>query len=137
MGLVLVIGSLLLFIFEYLANMLICFLAFKNKIMFNQWKFFGAKPTANAFESFTNHFHQNQNFIFNNFTKYTNFACKLKLNLFTKKRFIFYLFLAVVFFSFLVFNLCIFTLKTKSFFTNYYELGIVSNSLSQKDDILK
>lgn len=136
MGLVLVIGSLFLFIFEYLSNMLICFLVFKNKIMLNQWKLFGTKPTINATMSFKNYFQRNQ-FIYDNFTKYTNFANKLKFQLFTKKKFIFYLLFAAVFFGFLIFNLCILMLKTKAFFTNYYELTIINNSDSQKDEILK
>ena len=104
LGLVLVVGSLLLFIFEYLVNMLICFLTFRNKIMFNQWKLFGAKPTSNAIISFTNYFHQNQNFIFNNFAKYTNFTNKFKLQLFTKKKLIFYCIFATIFLGFLLFN---------------------------------
>ena len=137
MGLVLVIGSLLLFVFEYLSNMLICFLAFKNKIMFNQWKLFGAKPTINAITSFKNYFQKNQNFAYDNFTKYTNFANKLKFQLFTRKKLIFYLLFAIIFFGFLIFNLCILTLKAKTFFTNYYELSIITNNVNQKDEILK
>ncbi len=137
MGLVLVIGSLLLFVFEYLSNMLICFLAFKNKIMFNQWKLFEAKPTINAITSFKNYFQKNQNFAYDNFTKYTNFANKLKFQLFTRKKLIFYLLFVIIFFGFLIFNLCILTLKAKTFFTNYYELSIITNNVSQKDEILK
>lgn len=86
--------------------------------------------------SFKNYFQRNQ-FIYDNFTKYTNFANKLKFQLFTKKKFIFYLLFAAVFFGFLIFNLCILMLKTKAFFTNYYELTIINNSDSQKDEILK
>ena len=137
MGLVLVIGSLLLFIFEYLVNMLICFFAFKNKIMFNRWRLFCTKPTSKAIESFANYFQQSQKFIFNDFVKYTNFANKLKLNLFTKKKIIIYLIFATIFLGFLIFNLCILSIKAKTFFTNYYELNIINNNLNQKEDILK
>ena len=86
--------------------------------------------------SFKNYFQGNQ-FIYDNFAKYTNFANKLKFQLFTKKKFIFYLLFTAIFFAFLIFNLCILTLKTKAFFTNYYELTIINNSDSQKDEILK
>ncbi len=86
--------------------------------------------------SFKNYFQRNQ-FIYDNFAKHTNFANKLKFQLFTKKKFIFYLLFALVFFGLLIFNLCILTLKTKTFFTNYYELSIINSSDSQKDEILK
>lgn len=137
MGLVLVIGSLLIFIFEYLVNMLICFFAFKNKIMFNKWKLFASKPKINAIALFNNYFQQSQNFTFNNFSKYTNFANKLKFQLFTKKKMIFYLVFIVIFLGFLIFNLCILTLKPKAFFSSYYELCIINNNHDQKDNILK